>query len=420
MALSRLALSRRVPVALAALGTAALLTACIAPAEDAPSGGGGGGGAAADDPGAGGEQSTEPIRIGVVMARSGFMGPIDTPALQAMELYAEQLNEEGGIDGREVVLDVVDTGTNLDRYASAATEVIGRGADVLVTTCDYDVASPAALVAESSNIVSFAPCIGDPIYGPDGGLPNGYSMGNGTPGEASVIAEFAHAQGWTTAFTLTDTTLKYTQNQCEVFTQRFEELGGTIVGSASYQQGDSIRETVSRMASGEAPGVVVNCGYSPGGATAAKEIRDGGISAPIISGFGMDGDFWTSGIPGLTDYYIVTYGAINGDDPVPEVNEFADRYEERYGERPSVSSFTTGPSVLQAVKTAYEAAGTFDAAAMTAELESFDGQELLVGPTTFTSDLHINVERPQRVLNVQDGKLVFLEQRAPEKVVFTE
>ena len=79
-------------------------------------------------------------------------------------------------------------------------------ANVLVTTCDYDVASPAALVAESSNIVSFAPCIGDPIYGPDGGLPNGYSMGNGTPGEASVIAEFAHAQGWTTAFTLTDTT----------------------------------------------------------------------------------------------------------------------------------------------------------------------------------------------------------------------
>ena len=146
-----MALSRRVPVALAALSTAALLTACLAPAGDAPSGGNTTG---TTD---GGGDGTDPIRIGVVMARSGFMGPIDTPALQAMELYAEQLNEEGGIDGREVVLDVVDTGTNLDRYASAATEVIGRGADVLVTTCDYDVASPAALVAESSNIVSFAP-----------------------------------------------------------------------------------------------------------------------------------------------------------------------------------------------------------------------------------------------------------------------
>lgn len=409
-----MALSRRVPVALAALSTAALLTACLAPAGDAPSGGNTTG---TTD---GGGDGTDPIRIGVVMARSGFMGPIDTPALQAMELYAEQLNEEGGIDGRQVVLDVVDTGTNLDRYASAATEVIGRGANVLVTTCDYDVSSPAALVAESSNIVSFAPCIGDPIYGPDGGLPHGFSMGNGTPGEASVMAEYAFAQGWTTAFTLTDTTLKYTQNQCEIFTKRYEELGGSIVGSASYQQGDSVRETVSRMASGAAPGVVVNCGYSPGGATAAKEIRDGGISAPIISGFGMDGDFWTSGMPGLADYYIVTYGAINGDDPVAEVNEFADKYEERYGERPSVSSFTTGPSVLQAIKIAYEKTGTFDAAAMTAEIESFTDEELLVGPTKFSADLHINVERPQRVLRVQDGKLAFVEERAAEKVVFTE
>lgn len=406
-----MAVSRRTPLAVTALGAAFLLSACVAPADDAPDAGGG----AANGEGA---DAGEPVRIGVVMARSGFMGPIDTPALRAMELYAEEFNAEGGIDGREVELDIIDTGTDPDRYAPAATEVIDRGADVLVTTCDYDIASPAALVAESSNIVSFAPCIGDPIYGPDGGLPNGFSMGNGVPGEASVMAEFAYEQGWSSAYTLTDTTLKYTQNQCDVFTKRFEELGGTIVGAASYQQGDSIRETVSQMAAGEAPGVVVNCGYNPGGASAAKEIRDGGVAAPIISGFGMDGDFWTSSIPGLADYYVVTYAAKNGDDPDEAINEFGARYEEEYGESPSVSSFVTGPSVLDAIKLAYERGGSFDAAAMTGELEQFSEEELLVGPTTFTPELHINVERPQRVLVVRDGQLEFVEQRAAQQVVF--
>ena len=409
-------LSRRArALALACAGSLALLTACIAPIGEAPSGagGGGGGGAGGGDSGGG-----EDIRIGVVMARSGFMGPIDTPALQAMELYADQLNEEGGIDGRNIVLDVVDTGTNLDRYASAATEVIGRGAAVLVTTCDYDVSSPAALVAEGSGIVTFAPCIGDPIFGPQGGLPNGYSMGNGVPGEAAVMAEFAIEQGWTTAYTITDTTLVYTQNQCEVFAERFQQLGGQILGAANFQQGNSIREIVSGVAGGERPDVVANCSYSPGGAAAAKEIRDGGVDSPIISGFGMDGDFWTEGIPGLTDYFVVTYGAINGDDPNPAFNEFADDYEEQYGARPTVSSFATGPSVLQAVKIAYERAGSFEAEAMTAELEQFDGEELLVGPTTFSPELHINVERPQRILEVRDGKLAFLQEKAADEVVF--
>lgn len=360
------------------------------------------------------------VVIGVVMAKSGFMGPIDTPALNSMLLEAEALNEDGGIGGMQIDMQVIDTETKLDRYASAAAELLAKDAKALVVTCDYDVSSPAALAAQSANVLSIAPCVGDPIFGPSGGLDLGFSMGSGTPGEASIMAEFAHSQGWNTVTLLTDTTLKYTQNQCAIFAKRLTDLGGTVASTYDYAQGDSVRETVSRIAAGPAPQAIVNCGYVPGGVTAAKELRDGGVTAPIISGFGMDGDYWTSGVPNLTDYYVVTYASKNGDDPDQAVNDAADSYEAAYGERPSVGGFVTGPTTLQAIKAAYESAGSWDGDQLTAAMETFDNENFLAGPTSFSADLHIAVDRPMRVLQVMDGKLVFVEQRTPDKVEFLQ
>lgn len=399
--------NRGIALGAAALAGALTLSGCVSSAKSDSSSGASG----ASDGGS--------VTIGVVMAKSGFMGPIDTPELNEMAIAVKKLNASGGIGGKQVKLDVIDTETKLDRYASAASQVLSAGAKALVVTCDYDVSSPAALAAQAANVLTVAPCVGDPIFGPSGGLKLGFSMGDGTPGEASIMAEFAHSKGWNKVALLTDTTLKYTQNQCAIFQKRLGELGGSVVGSYNYTQGSSIKETVSKITAGPAPDAVINCGYSPGGATAAKELRDGGVTAPIISGFGMDGDFWTSGVPGLKDYYVVTYASKNGDDPDKAVNDAAAEYLKVYGQRPSVGGFVTGDTTLQALKAAYEKAGSWDGAKMAAAMESFHNENFLAGPTSFSKDLHISVDRPMRVLEVQDGKLVFVEKRAPQKVDFT-
>jgi branched-chain amino acid transport system substrate-binding protein len=366
------------------------------------------------------EASGEPLVLGIVQAGSGFMGPIDTPARNALLLEVEKVNEAGGVNGQPITVEFIDTETAFERYAPAAEEVIANGANVLIVTCDYDVSAPAALVAEDRNILNLAPCIGDPIYGPAGGLPNGFSIGAGTPGETTVMAEFAAEQGWQTAVLLRDMSIKYTQNQCAIFEQRFSELGGEVLATYDYVQGDSVRETVSRIAAGDQPDVIVNCGYNPGGGQVAKEIRDGGVEVPIISGFGMDGDFWVGAIPDLKDYYVVTYAAKNGDDPDPAVNEYAAAYEAAYGSPPDVGGFVTGPATLQLILEAYKQAGSWDGDKMTAAFEAMNQVPTLAGPSSFSPDLHINVERPMAVLVVEDGKLKWIEDRTPEKVTFAE
>ena len=362
--------------------------------------------------------SGDPLVLGIVQAGSGFMGPIDTPARNALLLEVEKVNAAGGVNGQPIQVNFIDTETKFEAYAPNAQKVIDEGANVLVVTCDYDVSSPAALVAEAANVLNIAPCIGDPIYGPAGGHKLGFTMGDGVPGEASVMAEFANKQGYKTAVLMKDTSIKYTQNQCAVFDKRFTELGGKVLKTYDYVQGDSVKETVSKIASGTKPDVIINCGYNPGGGQVAKEIRDGGLATPIISGFGMDGDFWVGGIPNLSDYYVVTYNAKNGDDANADVNAAAAEYQAKYGNLPDVGGFVTGPTTLQVILEAYKQAGSWDGDKMTAAMETFKDVPTLAGPTSFSPDLHINVTRPMAILEVVDGKLKFIEAIAPEKVVF--
>ena len=399
---------------------ALMLTGCVSSSssQSSSSSASGGASSAAASASGSGAATGDPLVIGIVQAGSGFMGPIDTPARNALMMEVEKVNAAGGVNGKPIEVKFIDTETKFDQYAPAAQKVIDEGANVLVVTCDYDVSSPAALVAEGKNILNIAPCIGDPIYGPAGGLKLGFSMGDGVPGEASVMAEFAYKKGWKSAVLLKDTSIKYTQNQCAVVDKRFTELGGKVLGTYEYKQGDSVKESVSKIASGEKPDVIFSCAYNPGGGQVAKEIRDGGLKQPIVSGFGMDGDFWVPAIKGLSDYYVVTYNAKNGDDPNADVNAYAAEYAKKYGNAPDVGGFTTGPTTLQVILEAYKQAGSWDGDKLTAAMESFKDVPTLAGPTTFSPDLHINVGRPMAILEVVDGKLKFIEAVTPEKVVF--
>jgi len=361
-------------------------------------------------------EASETIVIGAAMAETGFMSVVDLPALNSLRIAVDELNKSGGIDGTPVELRVVDTGSDLAQYAPAAQQLVDAGAKTIVLTCDYDIASPGALVAERAGVLNISPCVADALWGPTGGLELGFSLGNATLGEGAIMAEFAFDQGWQNAVFLTDTSLKYSQNECEYTQARYAELGGTQIANYDYVQGDSIPEIVSKIASGSAPDVIFNCGYNPGGAQVAKDLRDGGITTPVVSGFGMDGTFWLDAIPGLSDYYVVTYALSTGDDPNPKVNEFAALYEEAYGERPTTSTFLTGPSVLETIVTAHSIAESWDGAKLADALETVGDLDLLAGPTKFSSEYHIGLERPQSVLVVQDGSLVFVERRAPQSV----
>ena len=81
-----------------------------------------------------------------------------------------------------------------------------------------------------------------------------------------------------------------------------------------------------------------------------------------------------------------------------------DKFKTKFGERPVTSHALTGYSVIQGWSKAVEKAGTFDTDKVRDALETFVDEPLLAGPTTFTKETHINMQRDLILLEVKDGK----------------
>ncbi|HUF01607.1 MAG TPA: ABC transporter substrate-binding protein, partial [Gaiellaceae bacterium] len=88
-------------------------------------------------------EATGPIVIGWAFDGSGNMAPFDGPALAAANIRVGQINEQGGVEGRELVIETCDTQNNDPARAKAcAAELLDKGAQVMFVTCDVDFATP--------------------------------------------------------------------------------------------------------------------------------------------------------------------------------------------------------------------------------------------------------------------------------------
>ena len=103
-------------------------------------------------------------------------------------------------------------------------------------------------------------------------------------------------------------------------------------------------------------------------------------------------------MPDLSNFYVVNYGSKYGDDPEAGVNDFFKRFEAKYGKKADVSYGLRGYSAVQAWAKAANKAGSLDGDKVAAVLDTFDKEPLVIGPTTYTKDLHIQTSRPMSII----------------------
>jgi branched-chain amino acid transport system substrate-binding protein len=357
-----------------------------------------------------------PIVIGSATARSGPFAAYDTGPATGVELAVEDINRKGGIDGHQLKVVYSDTESDPTKGAAAALDVIAKGAKVVVTSCDFDLGSPAASAAVGKNVVSSSTCGASTKYNPNVLGPLVFTMSTGTLAEGEIMAKWAHEQKqFKTAYLLEDPGFAYAKDLCAGFEKTFTSLPGTkIVGKDTFKSTDAkISAQIARIQSTK-PDFVFLCSLTPAGPTALKQLRAAGVDTPVLSGAAMDGSYWIGSVPKLTEFYFATYGSIFGDDPRPEVNEFVAKETKKTGKPPATSFDMTGYALVQALELAIPKAGSLDGPALAKALETFQGQQLITGPTTFTAAEHVNGVRPMAVIQVQDGKHSFVEMY-PEK-----
>lgn len=376
-------------------------------------------GSGSGDDGGGEETSggSGPITLGFAIGETGFMEPFDKPAFIAAELGMEDINGDGGAEGREFKAISADTKSEPELSGDAATSVLDEGAEIVVTSCDFDQGSPAAVVAQNKGVLAFSTCAASTAFGPKGIGPLAFTMATASAAEGATMAEWAHDEkGMKTAYVLLDDTLEFTKQSAYGFATRWEEIGGELLGEDTFKQEDqSIASQINKIkALPELPEAIYLTSYMPGQASAMKQIRSAGLEMPILAEEDVDGDYWKEAVPGISDVYYATYASIYGDDPDPAVNELVERYTKKAGKEPETATFMTGYAMVQAIAKAVEGTGgSTDGVELGKQLETFDDEPLLL-PTTFDAEYHIALSRTLRILQIQDGKTSFIEEWTPK------
>jgi branched-chain amino acid transport system substrate-binding protein len=371
-----------------------LLVTCLLPA--AVGCGGGGESSNGSDEG--------PITIGTANSLTGALAPFEIAINDGMKVAVADINAAGGVDGRQLELIHVDAKSDLNLAATAALEVIEKGADVVVPMCDADFGAPGARAANEKGILAIT-CAGAPGIGRQMVGPLTFNTYTGAPTESALDAEYAYrTKGWRSAYFLCDRAFEYTKVLCEAFKTRWQELGGEIVGEDTFLQSDTtIASQVTRFRNADTPDFVLLASF-PGGSPALKELR-AAYDGPVILAAAYSGTFWLKPTPNLSNVWVAAVGSSYGDDPRPEVNEFFRKFEELTGEPAVVDSYPLlGYSLVQTIAKGVELAGTTDGAELAKALETFEDEPLLAGPTTYTEDCHVPVQRSLLIIQYENGK----------------
>ena len=361
----------------------------------------------------GGSAASEQARtvtIGWAYDGVGSMAPFDGPALATAKTRVAEVNRRGPIRLR---LLTCNTQGNKPAIAKACgTKLLSQGADIIMTTCDVDLATPVVQTAINAGKLTVAACIGTDQMGPKRFGAKGrlaFSYGNVAQDEGSAMAEYAWKRGWRDAALATDTVIVYFRNVVQAFEARWRQLGGKVVAEETYQSAGgnpaSWQSTATRLNNADAD-VIVTATAAAFGAQVPilSGLRTLGNNTPFLNSWAGDGNYWYTQEPKVSNYYYVTFASAFGNDPVRAVNALVARNKAAIAKAGSTGGFITGPAAIDGILVALNrTGGNTNGAALAAQMEKFRNVPTLSGPVSFSKQFHTVFGRTYRVIRVTNN-----------------
>jgi branched-chain amino acid transport system substrate-binding protein len=365
------------------------------------------------------QHSDDEIVIGFALSQSGSMAPFDQEPGNAALMRIDEINAAGGINGKKLTPVVKDVRSNPETVGIATTELIGQGVDVLITPCDFDLSAPAAIIAQTSGIPAISICAGDPKMADTSTLGDYvFSANAGSDVEGTAGAEWAFNRGWHTAYVLQDESIEYTKSTGRYFTAAFTNLGGRIVGNDSFPGGDNVN--ISAQATrlrnlATKPDFVYVPSWNPGGATAIRQLREAGVTMPIVGPAALDGKALAEIVGDkardISYTAFACYVYCTGTDS-PNLTDFANNYAARFGSTPSSSYALLGYNMVTALGAALERTKSLLARDIRDAIANGEPIDTPVGAVTYFSNAcHKILDYPMTVIGLANGGMTNLGQQ---------
>lgn len=320
--------------------------------------------AAASPDGAGGAE-TDPLVIGASLPLTGPVADRSGPGLQGYELWAEQVNADGGLLDREVELNVLDDGFDQDQVVSNYTKLISQdNVDLLLGTFSSFLNLPASAVAERNGML---------YVQPSGGAQEIFEQGFtrlffAQPGTSETlptrflewVESLPEDERPQTAAYLTQTDPN-TQPAVDGIQAGLEELGVETVYAEAYAPEQTAFDSAADAIARSAPDVLVHGAVAEDGPSLIQALQRTGFSPSVLFQTNSPSDLFhfPESIGEENTEGIFTPVAWTPKAAFPGSAEFVEAYTEKFGDGPTddaAASYATA-QILQA---AVEAVGEID------------------------------------------------------------
>jgi branched-chain amino acid transport system substrate-binding protein len=302
----------------------------------------------------GGSASGEPIVIGFPADLSTDWAYYDSPMQEGAQFAVDQINDAGGVLGRPLELKTVDMRNDVAEAAKVTQQLIDDGADYLIGTVGDGILAEGQVACTAGVPISTGLGTAPSLVGDMGECAYQLVMSDNI--QAAVLAEYAIAEGYGTAYVLGSNEIPYTKDLPVFFSDAFEHGGGTVVGTDEYKIGaGDYSAVVTKLAN-----VVF-----------LRQLRQAGLTMPVLSTDGNADaallDAGAKAIDGLT--FSNSVCTAEGD---PAVQAFYDDYSAANGKDPSSYVAVIGYDEVNLVAAAIDAAGSAEPDAIIEQLANID------------------------------------------------
>lgn len=350
--------------------------------------------------GGGGSSSSTELYIASANPMTGDSAQFGDMKVKAIELALDEVNDAGGIDGKQVKLVVGDDTGNPKEAPNVAQKFAGDN-KILAVIGHWN--SSCTLAARGIYEAAGIPVITDSVNKQitDGSTPHLYRISLTDTTQAKNLAQYAYnilgKRSAAVLFTANDfgTGLK------NDFTEEFESLGGKVVASETYFEGQSkdFSPQLTKI-KGENPDIMFVAGYYVETALIAQQAGPAGLNVPMIGTEGISSDELIK-LGGDAVEGIRFAAFFHKDVEFPGTKEFVESFRAKYNKEPdnyAALAYDSAKLILEGMK---QNGATRDGITKyLQEVKEFPG---VAGPISFENN---DVTRSILILEVKDGEIV--------------
>jgi len=355
------------------------------------------------------DQATD-VKIGVYLSLTGSTDSYGISAKNGFDMALNEINNSGGLLGKSVRFITIDDSSRSYLAVMAVKQLI-----------DHDKVSAILGEVISSRTHAAAPfcqAAQVPMVTPSSTYPGVTSVGDYIfrtcfidPFQGEVMATFAYNNlKLKTVATFMDLKNEYSMNLGRIFNDKFSELGGKVMTTEFYSEGDTDFMLQLRKIKNAAPQAVFLPGYFSEVSRIAIQAREIGLKIPFIGTDGWDSPrLLEAAADELEGCYFSDHFSPEID--LPSVKNFVETYKDRYGGQIPDANAVLAYDAARVLFDAIKRAGTDNPQMIRkalAETRNFTG---VVGPITINEQR--DAIKPAVILKIADGKFEYVSMVAP-------